>query len=135
MVDIWPVWKRSEVMSRIRGKRNLTTELKLVALFKAAGIRGWRRHLPLFGRPDFVFQKEKVVVFTDGDFWHGRFPRRPASNADYWLKKIENNQRRDRKVSRKLRKGGWSVIRIWEDDLRKRPLYCVSRVARKLAAS
>lgn len=133
MVDIWPASKRSEVMSRVRSRNNRTTEMKLVALFKAAGIDGWRRHLPLAGRPDFAFPKQKVAVFTDGDFWHGRFSRLPVHNAAYWKKKIEGNRRRDKRVTRKLRNFGWSVVRIWEDDLKRRPLQCVSRIARKLA--
>jgi DNA mismatch endonuclease, patch repair protein len=133
MVDIWPAWERSEVMSRVRGKNNLTTEMKLAALFRTAGICEWRRHPPLVGRPDFIFPKQRVAVFADGDFWHGRTSRWPVHNAAYWRKKIEGNQRRDKRVTRKLRSLGWSVVRIWEDDLKRRPLHCVARIARKLA--
>ena len=66
MPDVFTQSKRSEVMSRIRGKGNRSTELKLLKLFREHGISGWQRHLPLPGRPDFVFSKELLAVFADG---------------------------------------------------------------------
>jgi len=63
MADIWSSKKRSQVMSRIRGKGNFETELRFAKLMRAAGIRGWRRHLPIPGRPDFSFHRQKVAVF------------------------------------------------------------------------
>ena len=66
MPDVFTQSKRSEVMSRIRGKGNRSTELKLLKLFREHGISGWRRHQPLPGRPDFVFPKELLAVFVDG---------------------------------------------------------------------
>jgi DNA mismatch endonuclease (patch repair protein) len=130
--DIWPAWKRSEVMAKIRSKGNRSTELRLVLLFKTARISGWRRHVSLPGRPDFTFRAAKVAVFVDGDFWHGRLARRPKSNASYWTAKIEGNCRRDRRNNRLLRKLGWSVLRVWEGDLKRRPEYCLARIVRKL---
>jgi len=59
-MDIWTPSKRSEVMSRIKGRGNEATEQKLAALLEQAGITGWRRHLPLLGKPDFAFPKSKV---------------------------------------------------------------------------
>lgn len=71
------------------------------------------------GRPDFVFPAAKLVVFVDGDFWHGnpRNYRPPTSNVEYWRTKIQRNRDRDRQVNRTLRKLGWRVIRIWESSL------------------
>ena len=66
MPDVFTQSKRSEVMSRIRGKGNRSTELKLLKLFREHGISGWRRHQPLPGRADFVFPKELLAVFVDG---------------------------------------------------------------------
>jgi DNA mismatch endonuclease (patch repair protein) len=66
MADIWTKTKRSEVMSLIRGKGNKETEHALLTLLKQNKITGWRRHLPLFGKPDFAFPKQKVAVFVDG---------------------------------------------------------------------
>lgn len=70
MPDVFTTAKRSEVMSRIKGRGNKETELVLVRLFRAEGITGWRRHAALVGRPDFAFRAERVVVFVDGCFWH-----------------------------------------------------------------
>jgi DNA mismatch endonuclease (patch repair protein) len=120
-------------MSRIRGKGNRSTELRLIQLFKEAGITGWRRHQPLTGKPDFTFRKEGLVVFVDGCFWHGcpRCFRIPGQNAEFRKKKIRGNMKRDRKVTRKLRTAGWSVCRIWECRLKK-PDSVIRRVRRML---
>jgi len=66
MTDIWTKTKRSEVMSLIRGKGNKETEHALLALLKQNKMTGWRRHLPLLGKPDFAFPKQKLAVFVDG---------------------------------------------------------------------
>jgi DNA mismatch endonuclease Vsr len=83
------------------------------------GIVGWRRGIKLPGKPDFVFRRARVVVFVDGDFWHGnpRCYRLPKSNVEYWKKKIEGNRARDKEITRTLKRLGWRVIRIWESAL------------------
>ena len=121
MPDVFNKAKRSEVMSRIRGKGNRSTEIKLLKLFREHGITGWRRHRPLPGKPDFVFPEQRLAIFVDGCFWHG-CPRcyiKPKQNAKFWREKIGGNIKRDRKVSRQLRAEGWSVCRIWECRLKK----------------
>lgn len=70
MSDVFTKAKRSEVMSRVRSRGNKATELALVRLMRAEGITGWRRQQRFFGRPDFVFRKERVAVFVDGCLWH-----------------------------------------------------------------
>ena len=119
MSDIWLKNKRSEVMSRIRGRGNEKTELRLARLMRAGVIRGWRRHLPIPGRPDFSFRRQKVAVFVDGCFWHGcpRCFRLPKQNRAFWKAKIEGNRKRDRSVNGRLRRLGWKVIRIRECQL------------------
>lgn len=112
--------RRSEVMSRIRGKGNERTEVRLAKLLRGAGIRGWRRHVSIPGRPDFAFRNQKVAVFVDGCFWHGcpRCFRLPKQNRAFWKAKIEANRRRDRSVNGRLRRLGWKVIRIRECQLK-----------------
>jgi DNA mismatch endonuclease (patch repair protein) len=133
-MDIWPKSKRSEVMSRVRGRGNVVTELKLLALFRQNKITGWRRHLPLPGRPDFAFPKQKVTVFVDGCFWHGcpKCYSRPKTNRKFWDRKREENVARDKRVTRQLRRQGWKVIRIWQHALRKSPRVCISRIRRAI---
>jgi DNA mismatch endonuclease (patch repair protein) len=126
---------RSALMSRVRSKRNATTELKLLSLLRAAGLRGWRRGFPLTGNPDFVFSQLRLAVFVDGCFWHGHGCGRnlePKRNAELWRQKIDGNQRRDRRNTRFLRTAGWRVIRIWECTLKHRPESCIRRIRRAL---
>ena len=126
---------RSELMRRIRSSGNKTTELALISLLRKAGLGGWRRHLPLPGKPDFAWRARKVAVFVDGCFWHGHNCGKnvtPVTNAVMWREKIEGNRRRDRRVASQLRAKGWSVIRIWECRLRQAPERCVKRIAQKL---
>ena len=122
MADIFSKRKRSEVMSRIRGRGNRTTELCLIAIFRTYRFRGWRRGAELPGKPDFVFPKLKTAVFVDGCFWHGcpKHYHEPMGNRSFWRKKIASNKSRDRKVCRLLRAKGWLVLRIWEHELSPR---------------
>jgi len=120
-------------MQAIRAKGNKSTELKMVKLFRENNITGWRRHLPLPGKPDFTFRKEKLTLFVDGCFWH-RCPkcyREPKTNAEFWKNKIENNVKRDRKVTKELKQAGWSVFRLWECQLKK-PQRFLTRIQKKL---
>lgn len=119
MADVFSKAKRSEVMSQIRGNRNKTTEIKLAQIFRKHSITGWRRGQPLFGKPDFTFRRQRIIVFVDGCFWHGcpKHSRMPANNRDFWEKKLAANKRRDKLVTKTLRDLGWRVIRVWEHDL------------------
>src|SRR4051812_17174545 len=112
MADMFTKSKRSRIMASIRSKQNRTTEVLFEKILREAKITGWRRHLPLVGKPDYTFRREKIVVFIDGCFWHGcpKHGNNPKSNIDYWLKKLERNKLRDRRVSAALRKEGWRVI-------------------------
>lgn len=108
--------KRSRMLSAVRGKGNRSTELRMATLLRVLGLSGWRRHQPLPGRPDFTWARERVTLFVDGCFWHGR-PRcyvPPRNNRDFWSNKLADNRARDRRVSAELRRRGWKVIRVWE---------------------
>ena len=76
------------------------------------------RALP--GTPDVVFPRQRVAVFVDGDFWHGyRLPAWEQGLKPYWREKIRRNRRRDRRNVARLRKLGWTVIRVWEHDVQR----------------
>ena len=121
MADIFTKKKRSEVMTRVRSRGNEATELALARWFRREGITGWRRNQRVFGKPDFVFWKERVAVFVDGCFWHGcpRHGTMPKQNGSFWRAKLARNKARDRLVARTLRSDGWKVVRIWEHELRR----------------
>lgn len=124
MADVFTKEKRSEVMSKIRGKGNKATEVAMVKFFRANGISGWRRQYPITGKPDFAFPKLKIAVFVDGCFWHScpKHAAKPKGNAEFWQAKLAANRKRDRSVNETLRDKGWIVLRIWEHELKNRAL-------------
>lgn len=130
MSDVFTKAKRSEVMSRIRGRGNKATEIALARLLRLNKITGWRRHLPIFGKPDFTFPKHKLVIFVDGCFWHGcpKHSNMPVNNRPFWKRKLAANSLRDSLVIKTLRSRGWRVLRIWEHDLSKNPDGCLTKI-------
>lgn len=121
-------------MASIRSAGNQTTELRLLKLMRTAKVSGWRRNMKLLGKPDFVFRAQRVALFVDGCFWHG-CPccyRRPKSRRMYWDAKVAGNIARDCLNRVRLRRMGWSVLRIWEHELVTSPAKCVTRIQRKL---
>lgn len=135
MADVFSKKKRSQIMAAIRSNGNKATELKLISIFRANGIIGWRRNFKLPGRPDFVFPRERLAIFVDGCFWHGckRHCRLPQINRRYWQNKIARNEMRDRETGHCLRKIGWRVLRIWEHSL-KAPALVERRIKSVLSA-
>jgi DNA mismatch endonuclease (patch repair protein) len=116
-------------MSKIRGK-NTGIELKLMKAMRVSGITRFVYQKKMFGNPDFVFEKQRVAVFCDGDFWHGyRFNKWKGKLNKFWIEKISTNIKRDGVVSRTLEKEKWHVIRFWEHQIKKDPKKCVDKVA------
>ncbi len=91
------------------------------------------------GKPDLVFMQSRIVVFVDGDYWHGRRwtvrkqKLTEGTNAAYWVAKIEGNRKRDRKTNRLLRAAGWTVLRFWETDIARRADAIAAKVAKAIA--
>lgn len=121
MADIFDKTKRSEIMKKVRSKNNKSTELKLIQIFKENNIHGWRRNYKVNGHPDFVFLKKKIAIFVDGCFWHGHDCRntKPKQNQEYWDKKRDRNMQHDKEITEYFENRGWTVIRIWECELKK----------------
>ena len=93
------------------------------------------KHLP--GRPDIVLPKHRTVVFVHGCFWHGHKDCKnytvPKTNTEFWVAKVARNQERDQEVWRKLEAKGWSVIIVWECQLKKAILEeTIDRVAEEI---
>ena len=122
MADVFDKSKRSDIMKRVHAKGNKTTELKLISLFNSYGIRGWRRGYPVVGHPDFVFLDRRIAVFVDGCFWHGHDCRntRPKDNEEYWSDKRRRNIEHDNQINNRFQERGWTVIRVWECELKKK---------------
>ena len=122
MSDIYTLEKRSAVMKAVKSRNTKTTELKMIEIFKELHIIGWRRTYPLIGKPDFVFPKKRIVIFVDGCFWHGHNCRNvtPSDNAEFWEAKRLYNKKHDEEVTQTLVQKNWTVIRIWECELKKK---------------
>ncbi|APW61607.1 Very short patch repair protein [Paludisphaera borealis] len=115
-------------MQAVKGK-NTSLERTLSSAFHRRGWRYRRNYALLPGKPDFVFTKARVVVFVDGDFWHGwRYPQWKHKLSDYWRAKIERNRARDRRNFQRLRRQGWTVLRLWGHDVEKNLDASVERV-------
>ena len=131
--DIMSAAKRSAMMARIKGK-NTGLEQQMEAILREVGQCYCTHAADLPGRPDFVFRTAKVAIFVDGDFWHGwRFPAWRLKLSEKWEAKIGGNRQRDRRNHARLRSRGWTVIRIWEHQLKRVPQACLMRVVDALA--
>lgn len=111
------------------GKGNKSSGTKperlLIRSLRRLEVRVYHSKRRIQGNPDLIFWKKKLVVFCDGNFWHGKNwlerckKLKVGANASYWVKKIEYNRMRDRKNNITLKKHGWKVIRVWESSILK----------------
>lgn len=102
-------------------RRDTTPELALRSGLHRLGLRYRIDQSPIAGsrrRADIVFRRSRVVVYVDGCFWHGcpLHGTWPKSNSEWWRRKIELNQRRDRETEQELTAAGWKVVRVWEHE-------------------
>ena len=121
-------------MAAVKGK-NTGPEVVLRKALYAAGVRGWRCHYRrAAGTPDIAWPRRKVAVFVDGAFWHGHPSRhRPGRSGSYWDEKIARNVERDRAVDAELEGIGWSVVRVWDFEVRRDLPAVVAKVEAALA--
>ena len=99
-------------MARVR-TRDTAPERALRKALWAAGIRGWRLHRPLPGRPDLSWPGRRIAVFVDGAFWHGHPDYYRGQSGPFWDAKIDRNRARDRRVDTELAQLGYEVVRVW----------------------
>lgn len=112
---------RSAIMAKVRSF-DTGPELVVRRLFHSLGYR-FRLRSTLPGRPDLILRKRNLAVFVHGCFWHGcrrcrKGKRRPASNSQYWEAKLSRTRKRDVRARRSLRRAGWTVLTVWECELR-----------------
>jgi DNA mismatch endonuclease (patch repair protein) len=132
MPDTLTPEQRRGCMQRVRTS-GTDIELAVRAALHARGFRYRKNVRALPGCPDLVFSGRRVVVFIDGDFWHGyRFPAWRAGLSPFWQRKIEGNRRRDARNFRRLRRDGWTVVRVWQHEIVGNLAGTVARIARHL---
>ena len=119
MVDNLTKEQRSKCMSRIRSKWTVQ-EVKIHNYLKGNKIKH-KMHPRLIGKPDILLTNTNVVVFLHGCFWHKcpKCYKEPKSRKDYWLPKIDNNVKRDKKYARILKLEGYKVLKLWEHEVKK----------------
>ena len=127
--------QRSRCMSRIRNK-DTGPELVLRQALWRRGLR-YRLHSKLPGKPDIVFKGRQVAVFVDGCFWHGcpLHGVKPKQNDAFWSDKLTKNRMRDEKVNSDLQALGWTVVRVWEHEIRDDVETAANRVVAELTES
>ena len=132
MADNLTPKQRSYCMSRVSGKDTGIERIVRSELHKQ-GLR-FRKHVKsLPGNPDVVFTSSQVVVFIDGDFWHGyRFPMWQNTISSFWRTKIGKTRTRDRRNFGRLRRHGWRVMRVWQHEIEKDLAGVVERIADKV---
>lgn len=129
MTDVFSKQKRSEIMSKIRGK-NTKVEVLVFRELRRRGIYFQKHYKRAPGNPDIALPRKKIAVFIDGDFWHGyRYGKiKNRLPKVYWRAKIEANILRDNRNRRTLRKMGWRVLRVWEHQIVKKNYKTIDRI-------
>jgi len=124
-------------MSAIKPKNTKPETVLRKALWRK-GLRYRVNVTKMPGRPDIVFAKAKIVVFCDGDFWHGHnwairgipsLDEELSGYSEFWRNKILANIKRDNEITEKLTNDGWLVLRFWESDILSNPNNCLDIIA------
>lgn len=121
-------------MQKIRSEKT-KPEITLRSALRKEKIRfrGYNKKLP--GKPDIVLIEKKIVIFVDGEFWHGyewkKKKEKIKANKDYWIPKIEKTIKRDKKNNLDLKKLGWSVLRFWEHEIKRDMQKCIKKIKTK----
>lgn len=130
MADVLTPEQRRKNMQNIKGSDTKIEVLLRKALRqKGYGYRKNYKELP--GKPDIVLTKYKIAIFCDSEFFHGKDweilkPRlEKSNNSEFWINKISQNCKRDEEVNKKLLFLGWTVIRFWGDDIKKKTDECI----------
>ncbi len=112
--------------------RGTKPEIALRRELHRRGLRFYVEYRSAAGRPDLAIPAKRLAIFVDGDVWHGHPDRRIP---DAWRPKIDGNRQRDSQVTARLESQGWTVLRIWESDIRRSLDACVERVTRAAAGN
>lgn len=130
MTDTLISEQRHKNMQHIHAN-NTTIEIILRKALWEKGYRYRKNYKLLPGKPDIVITKYKIAIFCDGEFFHGKdwetlkYRLEKGKNSEYWINKISRNRKRDEEINKKLLFMGWTVIRFWENDIKKNTDECI----------
>jgi DNA mismatch endonuclease (patch repair protein) len=126
-MDVHNPQQRSKNMSAIKST-GTKPELMLAKALWSKGFRYRKNNKTIFGKPDFTFKKNKLAIFVDSEFFHGKdfeSKKKPVNNAEFWEKKISRNIERDLEVNKYLEENGWVVVRFWSMEVKKNLENCI----------
>ena len=122
--------QRKKNMQHIKAKDTKIEIILRKALWKK-GYRYRKNYNKLLGKPDIVLPKYNIVIFCDGEFFHGKDwellknKLKKSNNGEFWIKKISRNRERDDEINKRLSFEGWTVLRFWGEDIKKHTDECV----------
>ena len=130
MADVLTQEQRRKNMQHIKSNDTKIEVILRKALW-AKGYRYRKNYKKLPGKPDIVLTKYKIVIFCDGEFFHGKDwevlkPRlEKSNNSEFWIAKISRNRERDDEINKQLQFLGWTVIRFWGKEIMKHTEECI----------
>ena len=130
-----PAATNANVRKSMQGNTKKDTSIEI--MFRKAlwhrGVRYRKNCKDILGTPDVAIRKYKLVVFCDGDFWHGKVFHGVKSHERFWNEKIKRNQERDLEYTIRLRDEGWVVLRFWESEIKEDVERCVDKIVKTIA--
>lgn len=118
-------------MSRVKSE-NTSVELLVFKILDRLKIK-YKKHFAIPGKPDIAFPKNKVAVFINGEFWHGRnYGKEKERYPEFWIEKIGKNIKRDRKNYKLLKNGDWKIIKIWDKDLKRHTIREINKILKSI---
>lgn len=120
-------------IKNMRAIKSIATkaEVRLAKALWSLGYRYRKNNKTVFGRPDFTFKKLKIAIFVDSEFFHGKdweTRKKPQTNPEYWIKKIERNIERDIEVNNYLLEKGWTILRFWSKEITNNLEDCIAKI-------
>lgn len=127
----------SKTAKKIKSK-NTGIELLLRRALWKQGYRYQINDKTVFGKPDIVFHKQKIAIFCDSEFWHGKKfleGEKFKTNNGFWEAKIRRNIERDQEVNRILESEGWQVVRFWGQEIQTNIDKCLDQIVTAILAN
>jgi DNA mismatch endonuclease (patch repair protein) len=134
-MDCFTPEQRSKNMRAIKSK-DTKEEITLAKALWHLGYRYRKNDRKVFGTPDLTFKQLKIAIFVDGEFFHGKdweTRKKPQTNPEYWIKKIERNIQRDLEVNAYLESQNWKILRFWSTEIKKNLDCCLLEIQNAIA--